>query len=409
MNNNKQEKYFKKILFSKEFRSSKMDRALFEYLYHASLDEQTLDEITIARDVFEKGTEFDPNEDTIVRVHKYSLRKKLDVYYLSEGKDDTVQFEIPKGEYRLVIKEKNKIRNEIPNKLNSYKFFKITTILLLFLLIITTSYYFYKMKAINNKYNIYPHINKNNKIWKEFLSNELPPLIVLGDHFTFQEVNEQYQRIRTIRDTQINSNSDLQAFITEFQPDNISDGTTKAYFPFHSVWGLVPLLKISFSNNLNPTIKKSSDIKPEILEDYNTIFVGSIKTFYHFELIFAQSNLKYQLNPHKIIYSPPDDSLSEEFEKEFVSTFPTNDLGIAIKLPGPANNSILMIASFSSLGVPAILEYLTDKNTEDELLEIFNNKNDEFPQYFEILFRIIGIEDTAYKTEILICNELSND
>ena len=80
-----------------------------------------------------------------------------------------------------------------------------------------------------------------------------------------------------------------------------------------------------------------------------------------------------------------------------------------LKLPGPANNSILIIASFSSLGVPSILEYLTNENTEDELLERFNKNDDEFPQYFEILFRIIGIDKTAYKTEILVCNELSKN
>lgn len=39
----------------------------------------------------------------------------------------------------------------------------------------------------------------------------------------------------------------------------------------------------------------------------------------------------------------------------------------------------------------------------------FKEKYDEVPQYFEILFRVTGIDKTAYSTEVLIYNEISKD
>jgi hypothetical protein len=79
---------------------------------------------------------------------------------------------------------------------------------------------------------------------------------------------------------------------------------------------------------------------------------------------------------------------------------------LALKLPGPSLNSIFIMASFHSLGAPEIAKFLTDKSTCDELKSIFMDKYNRTPQYFEILFKVTGIDKTAYNREILIYNEI---
>ena len=45
------------------------------------------------------GTRFDPQDDPIVRIEVGRLRRDLDHYYLTDGRDDPIRITIPKGHY----------------------------------------------------------------------------------------------------------------------------------------------------------------------------------------------------------------------------------------------------------------------------------------------------------------------
>jgi len=58
-----------------------------------------LKEYALGRDVFQRGEDFDPRIDSIVRVEAQRLRRKLDEYYENSGKDDMVLIQIRAGSY----------------------------------------------------------------------------------------------------------------------------------------------------------------------------------------------------------------------------------------------------------------------------------------------------------------------
>ncbi len=58
----------------------------------------------IGMEVFDKGKDFNPDEDTIVRVYAGRLRRMLEIYYLTTGKNDPVVIEVPKGSYMPVFR-----------------------------------------------------------------------------------------------------------------------------------------------------------------------------------------------------------------------------------------------------------------------------------------------------------------
>ena len=81
------------------------------------MQDKTPKELTIAHDVFGKSIDLDKKNDTQVRVYIHNLRKKLDSYYLHEGKSDEIIFEIPKGHYKVDFREKNQVtKNQISKK-----------------------------------------------------------------------------------------------------------------------------------------------------------------------------------------------------------------------------------------------------------------------------------------------------
>ncbi len=76
---------------------------LLRYLSKHSLEKPGvhLKEYQIATEVFGRPTDFDPQADSTIRVQAGRLRGKLSEYYSSEGTEDPIVVELPRGSYVL--------------------------------------------------------------------------------------------------------------------------------------------------------------------------------------------------------------------------------------------------------------------------------------------------------------------
>jgi hypothetical protein len=90
-----------KIAASAQFQKSKRLRDLLLYLGERSLQDPNciLHEQEIGVEVFERQPDYDTSHDTLVRVHVSQLRKKLQDFFLAEGREEPLIVEIPKGSY----------------------------------------------------------------------------------------------------------------------------------------------------------------------------------------------------------------------------------------------------------------------------------------------------------------------
>jgi hypothetical protein len=97
-----------RILHSKAFRNSEVHRNLLLYLAEKSLEGSAdgLKEYTIGLDVFAKPASFDPRQESAVRMHVGRLRQKLAEYYRTEGADDVVIVDLPKGGFKMTFEQR---------------------------------------------------------------------------------------------------------------------------------------------------------------------------------------------------------------------------------------------------------------------------------------------------------------
>jgi TolB-like protein len=95
----------KSLEASQVFRSSNRLLRFIHYLVDATLKgtENKLNQTAIGIDVFDRDAKFDPTVDSAVRVEAGRLRNKLREYYETEGANDPVRFELPKGNYGLKV------------------------------------------------------------------------------------------------------------------------------------------------------------------------------------------------------------------------------------------------------------------------------------------------------------------
>jgi TolB-like protein len=94
-----------KICASTEFvtkgRSCQLLRYLIKETLHGRGDQ--LIQYTIGQKVFDRKEDFNPDLDPIVRIQAGRLRRSLDIYYLTEGKEDPVRISILRGSYQPVF------------------------------------------------------------------------------------------------------------------------------------------------------------------------------------------------------------------------------------------------------------------------------------------------------------------
>ena len=89
------------ILQCAEFRSSEKQRNFLRFIVDETLEgrEAEIKGYAVAVSVYGRSESFDPQVDPIVRVEAGRLRRALERYYLTAGKNDPLRINIPKGSY----------------------------------------------------------------------------------------------------------------------------------------------------------------------------------------------------------------------------------------------------------------------------------------------------------------------
>jgi len=71
-------------------------------------DSDQLNEYMVGTEVYQRASSFDPQTDTIVRTEARRLRSKLRQYYDTEGVNDPILIEVPKGSYAPLFRTRDR-------------------------------------------------------------------------------------------------------------------------------------------------------------------------------------------------------------------------------------------------------------------------------------------------------------
>jgi eukaryotic-like serine/threonine-protein kinase len=90
-----------KVLSSSVFRRADRSSALLRFIVEQALDGQAdrLKEYTLGAEALGRGESFDPRTDPVVRAEASRLRTRLEQYYETTGRTDSLRLTLPKGTY----------------------------------------------------------------------------------------------------------------------------------------------------------------------------------------------------------------------------------------------------------------------------------------------------------------------
>ena len=406
----------KKITASKTFCDSEKYCTLLTYLVDKSRAGDVPKEYSIAIDFFKREKNFDPSEDTIVRYYMYRLRQKIKAYYEDEGKDDEIILEIPKGHYEVKFLPRPKTKRNSGRDIVSLK---NILFLVIIILIGLSGYLLYRYNALANRARIINEaIDRNDPIWSDFFSNNLPTVLLIGDHLLYQEYDPQLQRFRFIIDHKITSNAEYQEFEAQY-PNRKLIKSEQGSLPLNSIFNLNDLYNVFFSFNTHIDIKlssvyMSSQFDLTNINGRNIIFIGGFRNLRKLNYIMDQISVSYEYAPDNywrgrvIVPSSVPDSFYTFKATKFDDTH-YSDLGFIAKVPGNKDENYLILTGFA---YPAQIEVVRLVSTPLGLSKIYEqtqNKYKTFPPYFFMVIEVFGLEYSALESKVIYIKEISEN
>lgn len=390
------------LLESEAFKNSKHSKALLTFLLNCSMEGITPKEMTIAAQVFNKDQHFNPGDDPLVRVHIHNLRKKLDDYYQTEGKADRYHVEIPKGQYLvhvIDVAERKKWSVWIREKVKKLKLYPVLLLLLsfacLFLLV--------QNLRFNQKIGKYQIVDEQDPIWGGFFNNKNETMIVCGDHFFYTVTIPFDKRSVHIRDTWINTEADMR-YLVYPQNDPTVKPSGQTYFPYACMWSLPGIIKVLNSSPRPLMMRSSSQLTATAIEEQNMVFIGNMKSLGLLSHYVELANLRYDLRERILFHLVGPDTVS--YASLSNEDAYHKDYAIIIKWQGPRGNSILLIASFFTIGVKEACRYLTEHDLLAHLQQHLVATCKCVPNNFLVIVEVSGIRQAITESKFVLSESL---
>jgi hypothetical protein len=402
-----------KLANSSALHSSESLRKLLRYLARHALEHPgtPLKEYQIATEEFGRPPDFDPAVDSMVRVQAGRLRAKLAEYYATEGVEDPVRVELPKGAYFLSFHHRQPgdfhhhtsasaddgLHHHDSQAAGSARWLLAVVVLSVLLAAALAALFFsWRGSPVASASHAEPAPTSLQVFWRPFLRGPDQPWVVFSN----------------------------AAFVG--RPETGMRYYNPAHDPSEAVWdhytGVGEVLAVHKLDQAFGTlhrqirVKRGSLFSLDDVKNNDLIFVGS-----------PSENLTLQEIPgtHEFVFQrldsgPRKGDLAianvhpQQGESKFYLASPssspiTEDYAVIGFLPGlDPSRSVLMIAGTTTFGTQGAVEYVCGPDSLAELLLRLSLSDSGELKPFEALLRVKVTKGVPVETELVSLRKLSS-
>lgn len=364
------------VLKSNTFSKSTTTNALLRLLVETSIAQKEISTVTIGMELF--GKKYDPEKNDVnIRVNISHLRKRLKLYYETEGTQDPVCITIAPGQYLATFDKRASNRR--------FPFYKAAIVPLALLIIGTICFLQFK---------------SHDSVWQPLFENKKETTLYLGDVFGY--------RGPTVlggggwhRDARINSKEEFYQIVKE-NPQKYAElePAPYTYVVFENSAIIQPFTRHFTQNNHDFSIRPSSVYSTKLIKDQNVIYMGPM---YVQPLIvelfneFARNTvLEVQTMPKRqLLYIYQTDTDTSIIDLN--SSGAENEYAIAAAFNGPNNTRHHMFFSNHGMGLSALMDYYTNADS----LNAFSKRHLQGSKEFIALYYVKGQDRTNVTMELI--------
>ena len=375
---------------------------LLEYLFDKNQKGEHIKSISIAVDLLNNTkASKSTDRDAVIRTRIFNLRKKIELFYLTEGRNEKYKLNIPKGSYELKL-----INSVAVNKKPNYSFNSKTTILLLLGLIIslcfTIAFLIFKPKP---QIDIYKNIHKH-VLLEGFFKKKQHINVIVGEKEIYGEFDDVLKRYRFI--FEINHIEDKDWHLEEQKKLTPKRLIINPEYYHSDVETLTFGLKLNNSliyHGLNASFHTSSKIKT-IKKDY--IFLGGILNN---DMKSAETEFKYLSKNTNIVFFSKKNHFRISFKDRpeilMYTWVPQHIVSyFYIRKKKIGENQMLFLLGSKPSARNYMNERLFTEKFSNEIQTLFNNK---VPNEYEILYSIEGINSDGFTHKVVYAGELKKE
>jgi hypothetical protein len=405
-----------RVLQSRTLHGSESLKAFLRYVVIKALDneESSLKEYTIATEVFGRGDKYDSRNDSVVRVQAGRLRAKLHDYYTSEGKNDRLVIDLPKGHYTPTfshlpapdpsIDHNGGLTAEaLPeSKAASTRrliFILAGFVILLFAALSLLSYRGFK-ETLNSRADDSPEKKAIKTVWGDFLGTREPTLVTFSNTL-FQGTAETGMKLLKPLDSSgkgIASPSMLED-TAQARPDVV----TEHYTGIGEAMGVYFLGDLFYRADHSIRVKRSLLLTWDDIKSNNIVVLGSPAENFLFRDLPLEQDFVFRIVTDEkgnksfgVVNTRPRPGEQEVYlaRQEGPSRSQiSEDYAVISFLRGlDPKNRILLLAGVTTFGTQAAAEYMSKPEHMEELISRLNTspdlKSPVLPPFYQVLIKV---------------------
>jgi hypothetical protein len=395
----------RRVLESKYFTNSPKKTRFLEFVSEQTFagNGEKLNEYLIGVEVYDRGVDFNPQKDPIVRVQAHEIRRLLKKYYEEEGKASPLRMDLPSGHYvpvfaRKVEEESTPENPPVPAFLADQEAsmrlpWALSAGLGLLCLVLAALLATEWMNRRNLQSRVPPSTLSDSLqwFWRPFLPPFDPPLITIPNHPLLRAAHDGDSQ-----QTLASGHEIAKSSLPEFR-DTIHFRELKRFLfvpsltDFTSVGetlGVVELCEMFSSVGQKCRVQQSRLVNLDEIKGENSILLGGNQTwsgrvFLNVEGFHFQSGLILNRNPQpgeQAVYKPEFDPVTNQL---------TRDYALVLMLPDETKDRrVLLIYGIYTQGSQAAIEYLTNPEHMAELRKALLSLSPDhktIPPYFQLL------------------------
>ena len=381
---------------------------LLEFLVACSMKGRTPKELEIAMEVFGKSADFDPSQDSMVRVYAHNLRQKLDHYYATDGAEEPHQLTLARGEYRVSLAKLAPAAEPVepaavpvtplpvlaPVVVERRAPRGVLAVAAVVLLALGAAVGI----GVDSARVPAPTAAQTAAaapIWASLLDDDMPVLVVVGDYYIFGELDGHGDVERLVRDFTVNSSKELDDMVmydAELLGKYMDLDLT--YLPRGSAFALLDVLRVLYTSSKPVRIVTMSELNVADLKTNHVVYLGYISALDKLEdFVFASSALTIGVTYDELRNIETGEMYtSEAGMPEIHRNY--RDYGFISTFPGPGGNQFVIIAGTRDAGMMQAAHALADPMFIKTVENARPDPRGQQPPAFEMLYEVTGYART---------------
>ena len=397
---------------------------LLEFLVDCAVAGRAPKELEIAMEVFGKGADFDPSQDSMVRVYAHNLRQKLEHYYATDGRNDPQQVALARGEYRVSLapgipvidpaapssgaqsvlaEAKSDAAVAAPPARPRGRAIAAMCGMLALGVLVGFGFAVSRERAPPSAAAI-----AASPIWNALLDDDMPILVVVGDYYIFGERDEHGDIDRLVRDFNVGSRAQLDELL-KHDPKLATKyiNLDLTYLPTGSAFALVDVLRVLYTAEKPVRVVSMSEMSDVDLKTSHIVYLGYISGLGKLEdFVFASSSLAIGYTYDELRNTETGERYASEAGMPEANRN-YRDYALISTFPGPGGNQFVIVAGTRDAGMMQAAHALSDPMFMKSIEQARPDTKSSQPPSFEMLYEVTGYGSTNLDARLVHSGKLN--